>query len=347
MLRWELSTGNRTEDDYESCCWKHAPVHDSDWPSILPHHKTVLKSRNASKQQVSWSLEPFSPCEWWGHLSSACENSLWWLAGCSDPLDRCPRAACCKKPLLKIRWLWMSSRVLAVASATAWLSHPVVLVTAVIKENYKGGWRFHTSSGHTGTAAVGMSSEAPASLGTWAAVLSWESIRIRHPTLPPPGSTLMMGTLGISNAIWRLPGFRDDNGTAIWGDVCKSLLAQKCLFGLPSWHAWWCWDLKAIFQEVKKAIHCDFYGGDLFQYMDRNCSHNSKEIAKRGKRGMGFYAHKMERNKKCSVFWDMFQESGLIIFKFLWGLGFGFCSLKVYKCFWEWHFFPIKKRKKF
>lgn len=299
MLRWELSTGNRTEDDYESCCWKHAPVHDSDWPSILPHHKTVLKSRNASKQQVSWSLEPFSPCEWWGHLSSACENLLWWLADCSDPLDR---AACCKKPLLKIQWLWMSSSVLAVASATAWLSHPVVLVTAVIKENYKGGWHFHTSSGHTGTAAVGMSSEAPASLGAWAAVLSWESIRIRHPTPPSPGSTLMMGTLGITNAIWRLPGFRDDNGTAIWGDVCKNLLAQKCLFGLPSWHAWWCRDLKAIFQEAKKAIHCDFYGGDLFQYMDRNWSHNSKEIAKRGKKEAWFFMHTKWKEIKNAPF---------------------------------------------
>lgn len=42
-------------------------------------------------------------------------------------------------------------------------------------------------------------------------------------------------------------------------------------------------DLKVFFQEVKKAIHYDFYGGDLFQFIDRNCSHNSKEIAKREK----------------------------------------------------------------
>lgn len=36
-------------------------------------------------------------------------------------------------------------------------------------------------------------------------------------------------------------------------------------------------DLKVIFQEVKKAVHYDFYSGDLFQFIDRNCSHNSKE----------------------------------------------------------------------
>lgn len=55
-------------------------------------------------------------------------------------------------------------------------------------------------------------------------------------------------------------------------------------------------DLKAIFQ-VKKAIYFDFYSGNLFQFIDRNCSHNSKEIAKREKTKHGFfYAHKMERN---------------------------------------------------
>lgn len=80
--------------------------------------------------------------------------------------------------------------------------------------------------------------------------------------------------------------------------------------------------------------------------MDRNCSHNSKEIAKRVKWGMAFYAYKMERNKKCTVFWDTFQKCGLIIFKVLWGLGFGFCSLKVYKYFWELLFSPIQKEKK-
>lgn len=126
-------------------------------------------------------------------------------------------------------------------------------------------------------------------------------------------------------------------------DMFAKASNAKAPIGFLSQHVWWCQDLKAIFQ-VEKAIHCDFYGSDLFQYADKNCSHNSKEIAKREKWGMGFYAHKMERNKKCSVFWVVFQESGLIIFKFLWGLGFGFYSLKVHKCFWEGHIFPIKKK---
>lgn len=153
-----------------------------------------------------------------------------------------------------------------------------------------------------------------------------------HPAIP----TQCVGDENIWDRYYSLmaPGFRDDNGTAILGHVCKNFLARQHLLGFLSWHSRWCQDLKAIFQEVEEeVVHCDFYGGDLFQYMDINCSHNSKEIAKREKQGMVFYAHKMERNKKYSVFWDVIQRSGLIIFKFLWGLGFGLCSLKVYKCF--------------
>lgn len=75
--------------------------------------------------------------------------------------------------------LWMSSTVLALISASAWLSHPVGSVSAMIKGNAQCRCHFH-KSGHAGAAVVGISCEAPASLGAGTVVLSWGWARISH-----------------------------------------------------------------------------------------------------------------------------------------------------------------------
>ena len=96
------------------------------------------------------SSEHFSPCNWWGHLSSAHENLLLWLTSCSDPpLDKHPRATCLKRPLLKIH-----TRVVKVVDAQQCLgcffSQCVVqpLVTVAAEDNCDWRWHFHKSSGH-------------------------------------------------------------------------------------------------------------------------------------------------------------------------------------------------------
>lgn len=60
-------------------------------------------------------------------------------------------------------------------------------------------------------------------------------------------------------------------------------------------------DLKAIFQ-VKEAIYFDFYSGNLFQFIDRNCSHNSKEMQRGKKQGVLFFMFTKWKEIKVTVF---------------------------------------------
>lgn len=212
--------------------------------------------------------------------------------------------------------LWMSSTVLALISASAWLSHPVGSVSAMIKGSAQCRCHFH-KSGHAGAAVVGISCEAPASLGAGTVVLSWGWARISHPHTAHWGwkhlGPLML--LGVSQDLGMT------TGQQFWIYLHKIPISKAATWS-PVVACMTVRDLKVIFQEVEKAIHCDFYGGDLFQFIDRNCSHNSKEIAKREKMRYVFFMLTKWKEIKTTVFWDVIQKSELIIFKFFMGFRF-------------------------
>lgn len=122
----------------------------------------------------------------------------------------------------KSTWrLQTSGSVLAVASASVWLSHPLVLVTVVIEDNSNQRWHFHKSSGHARGSQV-LLWWAPASSGAWAVVLS---IPPCHPHLA------RWGQEPLGSLTQCLPGFRDDSRTA----VCFLCLQNPPSLRVPTW----------------------------------------------------------------------------------------------------------------
>lgn len=138
------------------------------------------------------------------HLKACRSDS--WVAQTHLQTDS-PELLATDGPFSKSTWrLWTSSSVLAVASASAWLSHPVALVTVATEDNSNKRWHFHRSSGHAGGSQL-LLWWAPAPSGAWVVVVS---IPPCHPHLAHWGQE-PLGSL-----TQYLPGFRDDSRTAIF-----------------------------------------------------------------------------------------------------------------------------------